>query len=157
MPFNLPNQITISRLVLAVVFFSVIGFYREPDGAQDRWLLDVSTVLFGIAAITDWLDGFLARRRNQVTAFGRILDPFVDKVLICGAFAYFAGSGFMDENGENVTGVRMWMVMVIFGRELLVTGLRGFTEARGGQYPASISGKTNGRSGRSNGVVAGST
>lgn len=142
MPFNLPNQITISRLVLAVVFFSVIGFYRELDHEQDRWLLDVSTVLFGIAAITDWLDGFLARRRNQVTAFGRILDPFVDKVLICGAFAYFAGSGFIDESGENVTGVRMWMVMVIFGRELLVTGLRGFTEARGGHYAASISGKT---------------
>ena len=74
----------------------------------------------------------MARRRNQVTAFGRILDPFVDKVLICGAFAYFAGSGFIEESGRNVTGVRMWMVMVIFGRELLVTGLRGFTEARGG-------------------------
>lgn len=142
MPFNLPNQITISRLLLAIVFFVVIGFYSQTQAEQDRWLLDVSTVLFGVAAITDWLDGYLARRRKQVTAFGRILDPFVDKVLICGAFAYFAGTGFEDASGRNVTGVSMWMVMVIFGRELLVTGLRGFTEARGGQYRSEWSGKT---------------
>ena len=104
MPFNLPNQITVSRLILAIVFFVVIGFYSDTRADQNRWLLDVSTVLFAVATITDWLDGYLARRRKQVTAFGRILDPFVDKVLICGAFAYFAGTGFEDSSGPNVTG-----------------------------------------------------
>ncbi|UCG34235.1 MAG: CDP-alcohol phosphatidyltransferase family protein [Phycisphaerales bacterium] len=142
MLLNLPNQITVGRLVLAVAFLIVVNFYdaKRPDDC--RWMLDVCTVLFIVAGLSDILDGYLARSRNQVTSLGRILDPFVDKVLICGAFAFFAGPHFVDETGRNVTGVQMWMVVLILGRELLVTGLRGFSEARGAQFGAGISGKT---------------
>jgi len=142
MPINLPNQITISRLILAVVSFAVISFYDAHHAQEKRFLLDVCVVLFLVAVLTDALDGYLARARNQVTSLGRVLDPFVDKVLICGVFAFFAGPGFVDESGTNVTGVRTWMVVVILGRELLVTGLRGFSESRGKAFGANWPGKT---------------
>ena len=141
MPLNLPNQITVARLLLAVVFLVVINFYDAKRPEETRWLLDVCTVLFLVAALSDVLDGYLARARNQETSLGRMLDPFVDKVLICGAFAFFAGPGFLDQAGGNVTGVGMWMVVLILGRELLVTGLRGFSEAKGTRFGADFSGK----------------
>ncbi len=136
---NLPNQITLARLILAVLFFILISRFnvREPDPA----ILDVCLTLFIVACLTDWLDGYLARRNNQVTALGRVLDPFVDKVLVCGAFVFFAGAGFVDSDGRNVTAVAPWMVVVIVGRELLVTGLRGFSEAQGRPFAADVFGK----------------
>ena len=139
MRINLPNQITIGRLILAVVFFVLLSRYdqRSPSAA----LLDVCFVIFVVAAVTDALDGYLARRQNQVTNLGRILDPLVDKVLVCGAFAFFASDIFVNAVGENVTGVAPWMVVLIFGREFLVTGLRGFSESRGQSYEAALSGK----------------
>ena len=142
MLLNLPNQITAARLVLAVAFLVVVNLYDAKRPDECRWMLDVCTVLFIVAGLSDILDGYLARSRNQVTSLGRILDPFVDKVLICGAFAFFAGPHFVDATGRNVTGVQMWMVVLLLGRELLVTGLRGFSEARGAQFGAGISGKT---------------
>ncbi len=136
---NLPNQITIARLILAVLFFILISRFdvRNPDPG----ILDVCLTLFIVACLTDWLDGYLARRTNQVTALGRVLDPFVDKVLVCGAFVFFAGAGFVDSAGRNVTAVAPWMVVVIVGRELLVTGLRGFAEAQGRPFGADVLGK----------------
>ncbi len=136
---NLPNQITLARLILAVLFFILIARFnvREPE----PWILDVCLVIFVVACLTDWLDGYLARRNNQVTALGRVLDPFVDKVLVCGAFVFFAGAGFVDSAGHNVTAVAPWMVVVIVGRELLVTGLRGFSEAQGRPFGADLLGK----------------
>jgi CDP-diacylglycerol--glycerol-3-phosphate 3-phosphatidyltransferase len=142
MLLNLPNQITAGRLVLAVAFLVMVNLYDATRPDECRWLLDVCTVLFLVAALSDILDGYLARSRNQVTSLGRILDPFVDKVLICGAFAFFAGPHFVDATGRNVTGVQMWMAVLILGRELLVTGLRAYSEARGAQFGAGISGKT---------------
>lgn len=142
MPLNLPNQITTARLLLAVVFLVFVNFYDANQPEDKRWLLDVCTVLFLVAALSDVLDGYLARARNQETSLGRVLDPFVDKVLICGAFAFFAGPAFVHETGGNVTGVSMWMVVLILGRELLVTGLRGLSEGRGTRFGADISGKT---------------
>ena len=139
---NLPNQITAARLVLAVAFLVVLNLYDAKRPDECRWMLDVCTVLFIVAGLSDILDGYLARSRNQVTSLGRILDPFVDKVLICGAFAFFAGPHFVNVAWRNVTDVQMWMVVLILGRELLVTGLRGFSEARGAQFGAGISGKT---------------
>jgi CDP-diacylglycerol--glycerol-3-phosphate 3-phosphatidyltransferase len=94
-----------------------------------------------VAALTDILDGYLARKRGQVTPLGRVLDPLVDKVLICGAFIIFAGPSFIDVDGANATRVSAWMVVVIVGRELLVTGLRGFNEAQGKAFGASLHGK----------------
>ena len=134
---NLPNQITIGRLVLAVIFFVLLAQY---DAAAPKWLLDVCFWVFIVAASTDFVDGYLARKYNAESALGRILDPFVDKVLLGGAFVFFAGAGFVAD-GQNVTGVTAWMVVVIFGRELLVTGLRGVSEAQGAAFGANLFGK----------------
>ncbi len=138
---NLPNQITLARLVLAIIFFVLLSQYSQSDSDPKHWLLDISTALFVVAAGTDFLDGYLARKFGQVTALGRILDPLVDKVLICGTFILFVGPGFVDAAGHNVTNLRAWMVVVIVGRELLVTGLRGFNESTGREFGASWYGK----------------
>lgn len=121
--FNLPNQLTWLRLALSVVMFVFIalGYYG------------VSTVLFLIAASTDWLDGYFARKYNLVTTLGRILDPFADKVIICGTFIFLAAI--------PGSGVRPWMTVVIVGRELLVTVLRSFLEQQGVDFSATLSGK----------------
>lgn len=140
MRINLPNQITIARLGLAVVFFVLLTGYNHAT--PNTTLLDACLVIFVIAALSDILDGYLARRQNQVTSLGRVLDPFVDKVLVCGAFVLFAGPAFADpDTGLTVTAVAPWMVVLIFGRELLVSSLRGFTESQGKPYAASKSGK----------------
>ena len=136
---NLPNQITISRLLIAAVFFSLLACFnvREPNVL----LMNICFVLHVLAAGTDWLDGYLARKRNEVTSLGRILDPFVDKVLVCGAFVFFAGRGFVDVDGVSTTSVEAWMVVIIIGRELLVTGLRGYAESKGLEFGADTLGK----------------
>lgn len=136
---NLPNQITVARLGLAVVFFVLLGQYdhREPR----TWMLDAAWLTYVVAAGTDFLDGYIARRYGLVTALGRILDPLVDKVLVCGAFILFVSEAFVDADGDNVTRVAAWMVIVIVGRELLITGLRGFNESQGKAFGASIYGK----------------
>ena len=136
---NLPNQITIARLGLAIIFFVLLSQYDQQ--APALWMLDLAGALFIIAAATDLLDGYIARKLGQVTALGRVLDPLVDKVLVCGAFILFIGPGFVDADGHNVTEVRAWMVVVIVGRELLVTGLRGFNESIGQSFGASLHGK----------------
>ena len=136
---NLPNQITVSRLVLAIVFFVLLSQYSQRDPRPT--MLDVAALIFIVAAVTDILDGYLARKRGEVTALGRVLDPLVDKVLVCGAFILFAGRPFVDASGHNVTEVSAWMVVVIVGRELLVTGLRGFNESLGISFGASVYGK----------------
>ncbi len=136
---NLPNQITISRLALAIVFFVLLSQYSQQEPSP--WILDIGAVIFIVAAVTDILDGYLARRRGEVTPLGRVLDPLVDKVLVCGAFILFTGSRFVDATGHNVTEVSAWMVVVIVGRELLVTGLRGFNESLGISFGASVYGK----------------
>lgn len=139
MKLNLPNRLTLSRIALSVVFFVLLSQYscRSPV----PWVLDLAIVIFVIAALTDFLDGYIARRDGLVTPLGRVLDPFADKVLVCGAFICMAGSGFVDADGRNVTEVSAWMVVVIVSRELLVTGLRGFNEAQGRAFGASIHGK----------------
>lgn len=126
--FNLPNQLTSLRLLLAVILF---GFITAE-------YYTVSFVLFIVAAGTDWLDGYFARRYGQVTTLGRILDPFADKVIICGTFTFLLVAPGM---GETPYGLRAWMVVVVVGRELLVTALRSFIEDRGGDFSATMSGK----------------
>lgn len=141
MRINVPNQITIGRLVLAVIFFVIISFYEHRGSSPATWMLDVCFVLFLVAAVSDIVDGYLARKHGQVTSLGRILDPFVDKILVCGAYAFFAGAGFVDEAGRNVTRVETWMAVLILGRELLVTGIRGYSESKGGAFGANAVGK----------------
>jgi CDP-diacylglycerol--glycerol-3-phosphate 3-phosphatidyltransferase len=126
--FNFPNQMTSLRLLLSVVLFGFIvaGYYLT------------SMVLFIVAASTDWLDGYYARKYSQVTTLGRILDPFADKVIVCGTFIFLAAVPAM---AETPGGLRAWMVVVIVGRELLVTALRSFIEDRGADFSAKMSGK----------------
>ncbi|MHC4441757.1 MAG: CDP-diacylglycerol--glycerol-3-phosphate 3-phosphatidyltransferase [Planctomycetota bacterium] len=141
MKINLPNQITIGRLFVAIIFLVCLAQFSIRDDQPKMWLLDLCGALFVLAAVTDAVDGYLARKQGQVTSFGRILDPFVDKVLVCGAYIFLAGEAFVDATGHKVTSVALWMVVVIVGRELLVTGLRGFTEAQGKDFGANIYGK----------------
>jgi CDP-diacylglycerol---glycerol-3-phosphate 3-phosphatidyltransferase len=126
--FNLPNQLTFLRLMLSVVLFCFIawGYYMTSLG------------LFIVAAGTDWLDGYFARKYNEVTTLGRILDPFADKVIVCGTFIFLLAEPVM----LNVPwGLRPWMIVAIVGRELLVTALRSFIEDRGSDFSAKMSGK----------------
>jgi len=126
--FNFPNQLTSLRLLLSVIMFGFI--------TQDYYL--TSFVLFIIAAGTDWLDGYYARKYGQVTTLGRILDPFADKVIVCGTFIFLVA----DPTMHSVPGgLRAWIVVVVVGRELLVTALRSFIEDRGSDFSAKMSGK----------------
>jgi CDP-diacylglycerol--glycerol-3-phosphate 3-phosphatidyltransferase len=126
--FNLPNQLTSLRLMLSVIMF---GFIIQ------EWYM-TSMVLFIIASGTDWLDGYYARKYGQVTTLGRILDPFADKVIVCGTFIFLASVPAM---AQVPWGLKPWMVVVIVGRELLVTALRSFIEDRGVDFSAKMSGK----------------
>jgi CDP-diacylglycerol--glycerol-3-phosphate 3-phosphatidyltransferase len=125
---NLPNQLTFMRLILSIVLFCFIvaGYYMTS-----MWL-------FIIAAGTDWLDGYYARKYNEVTTLGRILDPFADKVIVCGTFIFLIA---IPATSETPWGLRAWMVVIIVGRELLVTALRSFIEDRGSDFSAKMSGK----------------
>jgi CDP-diacylglycerol--glycerol-3-phosphate 3-phosphatidyltransferase len=138
---NLPNQITILRLVLAVIFFACLAQFQARGAVPRIWLLDLCAVLFTAAAISDIVDGYLARKHNQVTSFGRVIDPFVDKILVIGAYIFLAGDGFINSAGVKISDVSGWMVVVILGRELLVTSLRGVTEAGGKSFAANLYGK----------------
>src|ERR1700723_1005928 len=90
---HIPNALTAGRLVLAVVFFGMLGFYQY-DGPGSSSLLNIAFVIYVIALVTDFLDGYLARKWKVEGAFGRVVDPFVDKVLVLGSFIFFAGKNF---------------------------------------------------------------
>ena len=97
--------------------------------------MNLSFWLFVTIAATDFLDGYLARKGGHVTAFGRIADPFTDKVLILGTMIFLTASPWSEPFFPA------WMVVVILARELLVTGLRGYVESKGGEFPADRFGK----------------
>jgi CDP-diacylglycerol---glycerol-3-phosphate 3-phosphatidyltransferase len=145
---HVPNLLTGLRLVLAVVFFAMLSFYQF-EGRGDRWLLNNAFVVYAIALFTDFLDGYLARKWKVEGTFGRVADPFVDKVLVLGSFAFFAGKNFIipDLSGghpwvvKTITGVVPYMVVIILARELLVTSLRGSSEGSGQNFGAAFSGK----------------
>jgi CDP-diacylglycerol--glycerol-3-phosphate 3-phosphatidyltransferase len=121
--WNVPNALSSTRLVLAMVVCFLI-----ETGA-----FFAGMICFLIAASTDWIDGWWARKFNQVTKLGRILDPFVDKIIICGAMIALVGVA----NSP----LRPWMATVVVGRELLVTSLRGMIEGQGGDFSAKWMGK----------------
>lgn len=118
-----PNQITVARLAATVVCFACLslGWYGAALG------------MFVLAAATDWVDGYWARRWGPITKLGRVLDPLADKLLICGVFVYL--SAILESDVEP------WMAVVIVGRELVVTALRSFVEAGGGDFSAKWLGK----------------
>lgn len=143
---DLPNQLTMLRLILAAVFFVLLNQFRY--GVTTGTILWVAMAVFIIAALTDVADGYLARKWQVESTFGRIMDPFVDKVLNIGAFIYLSGPRFVDpravEAGDYftmVSGIYPWMVVLILARELLVTGVRGEMESHGIQFGAKTVGK----------------
>lgn len=128
---NLPNKFTIARLVLTAIFFVLIAIARPGQIA----LLIASLALFSAAAFTDLIDGWLARKYKMVTDFGRVADPFADKILICGALI------FLLAKGHEASRVRDWMVVIILAREFLVSGMRSMAESRGIPFGATWWGK----------------
>ena len=128
---NLPNTLTLARIflipLLVVVLLTrfegqlIFGVPKEILGAA----------IFGLAAFTDWLDGYLARRRQQVTAWGQLMDPLADKLLVTAALVSLVQMGMASA----------WIVAVILGRELGITVLRSVAHARGIAIPASLLGK----------------
>ena len=143
---SLPNALTMLRLVLAAAFFGTLNAYRYPD--HNTLWANIAVVFFVAAAITDAFDGYLARKWHVESVFGRIMDPFCDKVLVLGAFIYLAGPRFVVgewvEEGSfftMATGVYPWMVVVVLARELLVTGFRGEAEAMGVNFASHWVGK----------------
>ena len=125
--FNLPNQLTAGRFVLGLVLFALIEL-------RDLWVWCI--VVFALAAVTDWLDGYFARKQGLVSTLGRNLDPLVDKVVICGAYIFL-----LTVQGEPGSGLVPWMVTVVVARELIITGLRSFLENQGATFGADWMGK----------------
>ena len=128
--WNLANAITLGRLFISFVFFFLL--YK----GKKQSTYEVAVGLFLVASLTDFLDGWVARKRNEVTAFGRMADPLVDKVLICGAMILLC----FKEEAEHL-GMTAGVAAVVVIRELLVTFLRGYMESEGIPFGASWTGK----------------
>ena len=128
---NLPNSLTLARIVLVPLLVVVL-----LTSFQGHLVLGLpkgmaAALIFGVASLTDWLDGYLARRRKQITVLGQLLDPIADKLLTTAAFVSLV----------QLDMVQAWIVAIVIGRELAVTGLRGVAHTRGLVMPASGLGK----------------
>ena len=128
---NLPNALTLVRIFLVPLL--VVVLLTEFAGRQIFGVPKelIGAAIFGVASITDWLDGYLARRRRQVTWFGQVLDPIADKLLTSAAFISLVQLGLAPA----------WMVALIIGREFAITGLRSLAYTKGITIPASPLGK----------------
>jgi CDP-diacylglycerol--glycerol-3-phosphate 3-phosphatidyltransferase len=122
--FSGPNQLTLFRIAAVPIIIILMLF-------PNRICTFIAALLFSAAAITDYLDGFLARKRGQVTTLGKVMDPVADKLLVSSAFIMLASLGW----------VPAWMVCIIIGRELAVTGLRNIIAEKGEDLSASNLGK----------------
>jgi len=120
---NVPNVLTASRLGMAIVLFVLIEL--------NLWLACLGVFL--LAAFTDWLDGYLARKLQMGSTLGRNMDPLVDKVLVCGAYIFLVA--------QPHSGLYAWMATVVVSREMIITGLRGFMENKGATFGADWLGK----------------
>ena len=153
---NIPNWLTMGRLAISMALFALLA---DCDLAQgpDVGILLASVVIYIVAGLTDVLDGHLARKWDCTSAFGRIADPFVDKVIVCGTFVLLTGRNFAFPGGEPAgeferslpaflhggmaSAVQSWMVVVLIAREFIVSGIRGYSESQGLQFPATSAGK----------------
>ena len=128
---NLPNSLTVMRIFLVPLL--VVVLLTQFEGRQIFGVRKeiVGAAIFGLASFTDWADGYLARRRQQVTPFGQFIDPLADKLLILGALISLV----------QMELAPAWMVAVIIGREFAVTAFRSIAYARGVAIPASPLGK----------------
>jgi CDP-diacylglycerol---glycerol-3-phosphate 3-phosphatidyltransferase len=143
---NLPNTITVARLALTAGVFVCLELaaampqrgHTAPTTGQDQpnvTLVWTAFVLFLVAAFSDFLDGYLARKWGMVTAFGRVADPFADKVLIAGSLVTLL------QFQAATTVLTTWYVVIVIAREFLVTAIRGVVEASGKPFPADRLGK----------------
>ncbi len=124
---NLANRITMLRIILAFVF----AFLFLPGLDKIWWIKLIALIIFIFAAISDFLDGFIAKRDNMVTDFGRLMDPIADKILVLAAFAAFVQLQLIDA----------WMFIIIVSREILITSLRLFALNKGKVLSAARAGK----------------
>lgn len=122
-PWNVPNALTLSRLPLTIVLCALIEFRLWP----------AALATFAVAALTDWIDGWWARKFNQGSSFGRTFDPLTDKVLLGAAFIFLIP--------VPEAGMVPWIVATVIGRELLITGVRGYVESLGHKFGADWFGK----------------
>lgn len=122
--WTIPNIISLIRLIMSFVVFLLIYL-------GGMWV--TATVLFVIAVATDALDGYIARKYNQISVLGRIFDPFVDKIIIGGCFIFL--------QQHDSSGICPWLTLVIIGREMSITVLRGYLEKEGIDFSAQWSGK----------------
>lgn len=125
MKLNLPNILTISRIVITPIFLFVILMESLPH----RFLL--ACIIFAIGSITDAVDGHLARKNNQITNFGKFLDPIADKILTTSALLAFMSMGLCN----------IWIVMLVLTREFAIASVRMIAASNGVVIPANIWGK----------------
>lgn len=123
---NLPNKLTILRVFLVPIF--VIFMLTNLGGPYNNW---ISLVIFVAASLTDLLDGYLARKNNLVTNFGKFMDPLADKLLVCSALICLMA----------IDRVPAWMVLVIISREFIISGFRLVASDAGVVIAASYWGK----------------
>ncbi len=128
---NLPNTLTVIRIFLVPLLVVVLLTKFEGRAVAGIHVEFVAAAIFGLASLTDWLDGYLARRRQQITWVGQVLDPIADKLLISATLVSLV----------QLELAPAWMVAVIIGREFAVTGLRSLAFTRGLIVPASPLGK----------------
>src|SRR5262245_13579086 len=128
---NLPNSLTITRIGLVPLLVVVLLTKFEGRQILGAPTELVGAAIFGLASLTDWLDGYLARRRKQITPFGQFIDPLADKLLTLAALVSLVQMGLAPA----------WMAAVIIGREFTVTALRSIAYARGVAIAASPLGK----------------
>jgi CDP-diacylglycerol--glycerol-3-phosphate 3-phosphatidyltransferase len=128
---NLPNSLTLVRMFLVPLLVVVLLTEFESPRILGVSRALLGAAIFGLASITDWLDGYLARRRRQVTWLGQVLDPIADKLLTSAAFVSLV----------QLDLAPAWMVALIIGREFAITGLRSLAYTKGITIPASRLGK----------------
>jgi CDP-diacylglycerol--glycerol-3-phosphate 3-phosphatidyltransferase len=130
---NLPNALTVSRLGLAGVMMALLQ-------VDLPYATSAALLVFAVAGLTDYFDGYLARKYRLVSAFGRLMDPLTDKVMVCAAFVSFVEIP-VRRGGELLPLVPAWIVVIIIAREFLVTGLRMLAANRGNIISAGQWGK----------------
>jgi CDP-diacylglycerol---glycerol-3-phosphate 3-phosphatidyltransferase len=128
---NLPNSITLSRIAMIPLFLWILSPHFPWQGGGQQEI--AASVLFVLASITDGLDGYLARKRGQITTMGMLLDPLADKIMVTAALIQLVA--------YNPDVVKVWIAVVIIGREFLISGLRSIASSEGFTITASELGK----------------
>ena len=128
---NLPNQLTIARIVMIFLFIFMCNIDdRLPIEMQQPWRV-AAFIFVVLAGLTDFFDGYIARRYNLITDFGKLMDPLADKIFIAATFIMLVDKAFLSG----------WIAVVILSREFLVTGLRLLAVSKGEVISADIAGK----------------